>query len=126
MEQFLQLKGLQASQEKQMEALKDVIIGIAKDNANDFSDGELLLDGVGLLKYVANPPKLAFTATGKALNEVETIGLVKDLGEKYAKSAINMARLKIAVTQQDREAMSVLLNYGVELVLSQRLDVKAV
>lgn len=124
---YLQLKELTASQEKQMEGFKEVIETIAANNPADFVDGEMLIDGVGLLKYVQKAPKLVYIASGKSLNDIETVGFVTELekvGTGFKKVTLNMTKLKNLVEAKNGAIQTLLTNNGLELQMGERLDVK--
>ena len=121
---YLQLKELTASQEAQMDSFREIIVTVAKANPMDFKDGELALEGVGLLKFVNNPAKVVFVDSKETLTDIEIQGLVTDLGTAYEKKALNMTRLRTAINAKDLPILEVLKKHNVELVQGKRLDIK--
>lgn len=121
---LLQIKGLTATQEKQMDALKEVIAGICDANIADFENGILAIEGVGTIKIVANPPGLKMIATGKVLNEIELTGLIAILGEEYRKPAANVTRIRDEIAKGNKKVIAALKKHKVELIQEERYDVK--
>ena len=127
MTQYLQLKELTDSQKKQMDALKEVVETIAEANPKEFVDGELCLEGIGLLKYVQNPAKIVYAASGKSLNEIETVGLATELdkiGIGFTKIALNVTKVRNLVEAKNGAVLSILSANGIELIQETRLDIK--
>jgi hypothetical protein len=127
--QYLQLKELTASQETQMDELKKIVRDIADANPKDFQNGELALEGIGLLKFVQNPPKIVYAASGRTLNEIETIGLATELekiGVGFQKVSVNVKKVQNLIEAKNPALIALLNSNGIELIQESRLDIKAV
>ena len=123
MTQWLQLKGLTTTQEEQMDALKELIVSIADRYPEEFVDGVLAVEGVGCLKQVANPMKVVFE-NGKPLNEIELVGLAKELGSMFQKTAINPTLVAAGIKRGDKDVLAAMKKHGVKVIQEKRIDVK--
>lgn len=121
---YLQLKALTQSQERQLEALKEQALEVVARYPDDWCSGVFAVEGVGVIKEMLNPPKVVFTSTGQALNDIETVGLLAELGTIYTRSVVNVTRLRDVVQRGDRDVLAVLAKHGVVCVQEKRLDIK--
>lgn len=121
---YLQLKALTASQEKQMESLKEVALSIVAKYPDDWADGAFNVEGAGVIKEALNKPKVVYTATGEGLTDIEVIGLISLLGKEYEKPGVNVVKLRDAVNKGDKQVLAVLKKSKVVCMQEKRLDIK--
>ncbi len=123
-EQILQLKALQKSQDDQMAALKKVVDGIIQQYPTLLVDGECVIDGVGRIKQALNKPQLISIQTGKPITDIEAAGLLAAIGDKFAKVQVSVTSVRDAINANNKEVIKRLAKMEVEFVQETRLDVK--